>query len=161
MPFTPFHFGVNALPGLASGNRFDLASLILANVAIDIEPLLAILVFPDMMLHGIGHTFLVGGAAGLAAGALVFAGRRWVRPLYRRAGLPARCGIAACLAGGLAGGLLHVTFDAFIYGEMQPFYPDRGNPLAGVLGYSGATILGAVGWVMAGGVYMLCARRNR
>ena len=39
MPFTPFHFGPHACVAFAANKKIDIPVFILANIAVDIEPL--------------------------------------------------------------------------------------------------------------------------
>ena len=71
MPFTPFHFGAHACIAFPLNKRIDIPVFILANVAIDIEPLLVITLNLSYPLHGYVHTFVgavfIGGLWGLIA----------------------------------------------------------------------------------------------
>ncbi len=162
MPFTPFHFGLNVLPGLASGNRLDLLALLGANVAIDIEPLVVITWNLRYPLHGYAHTLAGGLMLGLAVGLGVRLARPVAAGIYRVAGLPQRVTWAGCLLGGAVGGLLHIAFDTLIYVDMDPAFPLRGNPVAGTLSYAQAEAVGAVGLLVAALVYLvvLAVRRR-
>ena len=61
MPFTPYHFGAHACAALPINKNINILVFILANVVIDIEPLLVMLYNLDYPLHGYAHTFI--GAA--------------------------------------------------------------------------------------------------
>jgi hypothetical protein len=63
MPFTPFHFGPSFLIGMLFASHLNMAAILLASVAIDIEPIYC-LVTNSCPLHGILHTYL--GATGLS-----------------------------------------------------------------------------------------------
>jgi len=58
MPFTPFHFGAHACVAFPFNKKIDIPVFILANVAIDIEPLLVITLNLHYPLHGYAHTFI-------------------------------------------------------------------------------------------------------
>ncbi len=58
MPFTPFHFGAHACAALPAGKKINILVFILANVIIDIEPLLIMIFNFAYPLHGYAHTFL-------------------------------------------------------------------------------------------------------
>jgi hypothetical protein len=67
MPFTPYHFGISALPGLGSRGRLDILVLTAANVIIDTEVLADSRFAPGWPVHQLWHfhTLLVGGLADL------------------------------------------------------------------------------------------------
>lgn len=132
MPFTPFHLG----PGLASkamlGSGFSLTLFGLAQVAMDIEPLIR-LVRGDMMVHGWTHSYL---GATLVAGVVLVLGRPlaqwWLRYLSRAGegfALPLPEGekdsipwTAAC-SGACIGCYSHVLLDSLMHGDMRPLLP--------------------------------------
>ena len=60
MPFTPFHFGPGLLFGLLLLSYIDFPTFLLANVIIDIEPILVLSLKLNYPLHGILHSFLGG-----------------------------------------------------------------------------------------------------
>ncbi len=131
MPLTPFHMG----PGLAVkavlGNRFSLLMFGVAQVAIDVEPGLGILLDWDV-LHGWTHSYL--GATAIAAGVLA-AGRplcAWILRHWnfqlRRHGLawlvsPESIGWLPGALGAFAGTYSHVALDSIMHADMRPLSP--------------------------------------
>ena len=57
MPFTPFHFGPSGLIGLLLLKWVDFPTILIASVAIDIEPLLVLMFNLSYSLHGFFHSF--------------------------------------------------------------------------------------------------------
>ena len=157
MPFTPFHMG----PGLAikavAPKRFSVLMFGLAQVAIDIEPGLGLILGWDR-LHGWTHTY----AGALAIALLVLplkpvAGwilRRWNAEL-RHHGLQRLAsgdgiGWGAAAAGAFVGTLSHVALDSFMHADMTPFAPwSAANALLAAISLStlhaACVVLGIVG----------------
>jgi membrane-bound metal-dependent hydrolase YbcI (DUF457 family) len=136
MPFTPFHFGPSALISLPLKRWIDIPVFVLANVVIDFEPL-AVMVFPlNYPLHGYCHTFLIGGILGLLWGLVAYP----LKPLWRFFmgvfGLSYQPTLTKMLISGLLGVWLHVFIDSFLYREMNPFFPIKGNPFHEAARYS-------------------------
>lgn len=165
MPFTPFHLG----PGLAikalAGRRVSLIAFGLAQVAMDIEPLVGMARDAEV-LHGPTHTYL---AALLIALPAALAARvigppllaRWNRELaaarlgWLATAEPLTAGSVA--AGALLGTLSHVVLDSFMHADMAPLAPwSRANGLFAAISidalYAGCAAAGAAGllaWLAA------------
>lgn len=136
MPFTPYHFGVHGLLGLALRRWVDVPVLVAANVLIDVEVLADGYFAPGWPVHQLWHfhTLLVGGLAGAGFGAVVY----YVRPLrwcseksMALAGLEGRATLLSMVLGGLLGALLHVAVDSVYHYDVQIFWPYARNPVIG------------------------------
>jgi hypothetical protein len=68
MPFTPLHLGPVFVFGLFLRRWLHLPTLIVASIAVDVEPLLVIVLKLDYPLHGYLHTFLFAIPYGIAVG---------------------------------------------------------------------------------------------
>ncbi len=136
MPFTPYHFGPAAIIGLPLKRWIDIPVFVLANVVVDFEPLAVMVYKLDYPLHGYFHTFLFGGLIGLmwglAAYLLFRPIFRWLMRLFQ---LPYQPTLLKMAMSGLLGIWLHVFIDSFLYLEMQPFWPVRGNPFHAIVRY--------------------------
>jgi len=133
MPITPLHFGPHACVALPLQRYIDLPVFVTANIAVDIEPLMVMLLQPNYPLHGYCHTFLVGGIVGLLWGALAYPFRNQITRVMTDLHLPYSAGIWKMLLSGILGVWLHVVFDAVLYREMKPFYPLAANPFLGIV----------------------------
>lgn len=79
MPITPLHLGPALLLKRAAGSKFDLAAFIIAQVLLDLEPVLKILgLIPAQGGLHLGHTWSTGAGVVLAAAAASAWGCRWV-----------------------------------------------------------------------------------
>jgi len=131
MPFTPFHLGPALVFGLLLRRKLHVPTMLVASVAVDIEPLLVIVLRLDYPLHGYLHTLLAAGLYGLLLG-WIMAGLEGVfGPLYRVLHLEesAPTGRKPFLLAGVAGTASHVLLDSPLYSDIQPFYPLGGNSL--------------------------------
>ena len=133
MPFTPFHFGPHGTVALPLQRYIDLPVFVLANVVVDIEPLTVFVLNLHSPLHGLCHTFLIGGALGVLWGAVAWPLREWIGKGMAWLDLPYSPSLLKMLYSGLLGVWLHVILDAMLYDEMKPFYPLPGNPFLGIL----------------------------
>jgi membrane-bound metal-dependent hydrolase YbcI (DUF457 family) len=173
MPFTPLHLG----PGLAikslAGRHFSLLTFGVAQVAMDIEPLLGMLRGAGR-LHGPSHTYLA--ALGIAALVAVISPalcrpilRRWNRELtfYRLAWLttPVTFTPLPVIAGAFVGTLSHVMLDSVMHVDITPFAPwADANRLLGVISLAALHQVCVVAGLFGLGVWLAVAwfhRRDR
>ncbi len=142
MPFTPLHLG----PGLAikalAGPRFSVLSFGIAQVAMDIEPLVGLVRGADV-LHGPTHTYLAALLIGLVVAALsppICAPilRRWNQELslHRLDWLaaPQSFARAPVIVGALVGTFSHVMLDSIMHSDIAPLAPwSSANALLGLI----------------------------
>jgi len=151
MPFTPFHLGPALGLGIPLRKYIHAPTFIVANVAVDIEPLVVLLLRLNYPLHGYLHTFLSAFFFGIAIGFTMFYLEKFLHPLYKTLLLTPNgaSGIKPFLVAGAFGAMLHVLFDLPLYSEMQPFFPITANPLYNSVSsndiYSSCVWLGILG----------------
>lgn len=110
--------------------RVNWPTFIVANLVVDVEPALVILLNAcSYPLHGYLHTFLAALPAGLTVGLVLFALDERLAPLYNSLALASNRSAAGYVAGGVLGWCTHVAFDSPLYLDIQPFHPCRTNPL--------------------------------
>ena len=142
MPMTLLHMG----PGLAikalAGRHFSLLSFGVAQVAIDIEPLIGFILDSDV-LHGPTHTYL--GALAIAAIVAVISPylcrpilRRWNSELsfYHLDWLvtPESFKLFPVIAGACSGTISHVLLDSIMHVDITPLAPfSKANELQGIV----------------------------
>ena len=170
MPFTPLHLG----PGLAikalAGRHFSLLSFAVAQVAMDIEPLIGLLRGAEV-LHGASHTY----AAALAIGAIVAvvspAIRRLLLPVWNSElafhrlewfSAPPSPGAIPVLAGAFVGTFSHVLLDSLMHADMSPLAPCvEGNSLLGALSYEALHQLCVASGLLGFTIWLALAWRKR
>lgn len=166
MPFTPLHMGPALVIKAAAGRHFSVLVFGIAQVAMDIEPLLGIIRGWNV-LHGWTHTYLGATLIGLAVFLLApplcqWLLRRWNHELeqhrlhWLRSPEPLTRG--AALTGAFAGTWSHVLFDSIMHHDMLPLNPwSADNALLGLLSIDGlyracffSGLLGLALWLVAG-----------
>lgn len=173
VPFTPFHMGpALALKALA-GRHFSVLSFGIAQVAIDLEPLVGMIRDADV-LHGWSHSY--AGATLIAIGVAILSPpacrlilARWNGELDRH-GLAwlrshSTIGRVPVATGAFVGTYSHVALDSFMHADMSPLSPwSKSNDLLGALSYGelhavcvAAGVFGVAAWFIAG----LRTRRRR
>lgn len=166
VPFTPLHMG----PGLAikavAGRHFSLVTFGVAQVSMDIEPLVGMLRGAEV-LHGTTHTYLAAlviglGVAWLSPALNPFVLRYWNRYLELRRMVwlvePPSATRLTALASALAGTLSHVALDSIMHSDIAPLAPwSQANALLRVFSIDAleqgcliAGLCGGLGWVAAG-----------
>ena len=131
MPFTPYHFGPALGFGLPLRKHIHLPTFIVANVIVDVEPLLVLVLGLNYPLHGYLHTYISAIFLGIIGGYVMFLLERFFQPLYKTLLLESdrnQKQMSFILAG-VSGIMLHVTLDSPLYSDITPFYPLTTNPL--------------------------------
>ncbi len=161
MPVTPFHFGPGAFIKVLVPAGFSWTVFALANVLIDLEPILLFLLTGDP-----GHPWLHTLPGALAVAAVAVACRTlcegWLRFWNRRLdagqsrwlGVVAEISAAQAWTGALLGTLSHLALDALMHPDVRPLWPFvADNPWRGVVpldvlhwGCVAAAILALLGW---------------
>lgn len=131
MPFTPFHIGVGLLAKAALDRRFSFVAYGLAQIAMDVEPLVGML-RASSVLHGWSHSLL--GAC--LIGAFVSFLTPWLAPPFWRRwnkeclhyrldrlsdALP--CSRKAILVGAFFGTISHAMLDSVMHDDLRLFSP--------------------------------------
>ncbi len=134
MPFTPFHLGPALCFGIPLRSYIHAPTFILANIALDVEPLLVLILGLNYPLHGYLHTFIAAVGIGVVLGLAMLFLERVMRPLYKTLLLETDVAYkrSSFLIAGIVGTTLHVVFDAPLYADINPFVPLASNPLYGL-----------------------------
>ncbi len=137
MPFTPLHLGPALFFGMVLLRYIDLPTFLVANVIVDIEPLV-ILTFGlhrtsslGLPLHGLLHTFLGGTFVALLLALVMIRMRGYLEPLMRLVSLEQVSSPRSVYAAALSGVYMHILLDSLLYADIRPFYPSSYNPFLG------------------------------
>jgi len=144
MPLTPFHLGPALLVGLVLFSFLDFPTFIIANVILDIEPILVLFLNLNYPLHGFFHSFLGGTIIALLLAAVMSKIGKYFSPLLSAFKLEQKTSFKNILAASLSGIYIHILLDSRMHADIQPFYPLTVNPL---LDTSLSSTIG---------IYMLC-----
>ena len=152
MPFTPYHFGPGLLLGIIFFPFVDLATLLIASVILDLEPLSIIILNLPLPLHGFFHTYLGATVVSLLLTVCIWPLRKHLNEIVSIFGLHQQSSFRQILPAGLIGTYSHVFLDSFLYAEMNPLYPLLGNPFLNLVSsisiYDFCVIFGLLGFVL-------------
>lgn len=142
MPVTPFHFGPGAFLKSLAPRHLSWTVFALSNALIDLEPIALFFLIGDPA-HPWLHT--PPGALAIATVAALL-GRRpceWALRWWNSRLSPAQAAwlsvvpvieSRAAWIGAFAGTGSHILLDAFMHGDVRPFWPlHEGNPLFGLV----------------------------
>lgn len=154
MPITPFHLGPALVLKAASGKRFSLMVFGFSQVAIDVEPLVALL-SGRAVLHGFTHTFV--GATLIAVASVVVGRPICERLLAYWHEAPVRISKPAAYAGAFVGTYSHIFLDGMMHLDMRPLAPfSDTNPMLGAMSIPAIYVLCFVTGVVGA---LACLRR--
>ena len=129
MPLTPFHLGPALFLGLVFFSFLDFPTFLLANVIVDVEPLLVFLLDLDYPLHGFFHSFLGGTLAALLLAFIMMKIRSAFSGWLSFLKLEQEYSLKSILAASLSGVYIHILLDSRMHLDIKPFYPLDLNPL--------------------------------
>jgi hypothetical protein len=142
MPFTPFHMGPGLAIKVVGGRYFSVLVFGIAQVAMDIEPLIGMIRGSDV-LHGWSHSYV--GATAIGVLVMLLAPplcrpilRRWNEELqHHQLGWltsPEGIGLLASASGAFAGTYTHVVLDSIMHTDITPLSPwSTANGLQGYI----------------------------
>ncbi len=138
MPFTPFHWGISLL--IQSIFIFlNPLALFLGSVISDIEGVISLYIFPsaELPIHSFLHSIIGGIIIAFIVGLI-----SWVSFSRVLTDFDKKCklkyffkkySLRNSILSSLLGTQSHIILDAFLYNEMNLFYPiSYGNPLYGI-----------------------------
>lgn len=128
MPVTPFHFGPALFLGLLLLNYLDLPTFLIANVIIDVEPVLVLTFGLDYRVHGFFHSFLGSTIIALLITILMKKIRKPILPILSFFKIETRTSFLRRLVASLSGVYIHILLDSRMHYDIQPFYPLTFNP---------------------------------
>jgi membrane-bound metal-dependent hydrolase YbcI (DUF457 family) len=120
---------------------------------VDLEPLTFLLL--DLpVLHLFFHTFLGATILALIGALVVYLLRGVFEKIIAFFLLPQVASPLNITAAALIGAYSHIVLDAFLYPEMQPFWPLLGNPFLGLVSSSTIYLFCIVCFIIAIPVYI-------
>ncbi len=125
MPFTPYHFGPSGFVGLLFRKWIDLPVFVLANVAVDIEVLIYIILAPDLSAHRYAHTLVFGAVVGALWGLAAYPCRPTFAKCMRWVHLPYRTSLRKMVLSGILGVWLHVIIDSLYHADVRLSWPSQ------------------------------------
>jgi len=136
MPFTPLHFGWHGLVGALSFRHLCFPTFLLANIVVDIQPLLVLLGLINTPLHGISHSLLGSAVICFIFGIICIPVTPYYERYFKSKKLQYKKSNSKTIISAILGGWFHVITDAPIYSDLQPLFPYAHNPVKQTLSYS-------------------------
>lgn len=128
MPFTPFHWGPSSWIGLFFFKVFDFPALLVASVAVDIEPFCVLFLNLNYPLHGFFHSFLGGSILAILTAIILYLLKGKVEKIMATFKLAQDSSFKKILWTSFFGIYFHILLDSFLYADVKPFYPLGCNP---------------------------------
>jgi hypothetical protein len=130
VPFTPFHFGPAFGLGLPLRRYLHVPTFLVANVMVDVEPIVVLILELNYPLHGYLHTFIFASLMGLALGYVMFNLDRVLFSTYKFLRLDSEDNqsMKTFIVTGVSGAIFHVLLDSPLYSDIRPLYPFALNP---------------------------------
>ncbi|MHC4461743.1 MAG: hypothetical protein ACYS6W_16955 [Planctomycetota bacterium] len=155
MPYTPFHFGPSGFIALAFRKWIDPAVFVLANVIVDIEVLVLMLLEIEWPRHRHCHTLLIGAAVGIVWGLTAYLLRNILKKIMQIFHIPYKTGLRKMLISGVFGAWFHVIVDAVYHWDVQMFWPSNAKPLHALLTREQINIICTIFFIPAVILYIL------
>jgi hypothetical protein len=159
MPFTPFHFGAHLCVAMPFRRKLDIPAFLLANIIVDIEPLIVMIFNLKYPLHGYAHTFAAGIILSPTLGMVVYLLRKPLNNMMgilRMSYIPS---VRGSIISAFLGHCLHILFDAPIYHDIRPCYPLNSNPLYGVISTMNMYLICSVLFIPAIFLYLVIIKK--
>jgi hypothetical protein len=128
MPFTPFHLGPALFFGLLLFAFIDFPTFLVANVIVDLEPLLVVFLGLDYPLHGFFHSFAGGTIIAIILAFLMFRLNSVTKKAMKFFRLEQEVTLKRVMTASLAGVYFHILLDSPLYPDIKPLYPLELNP---------------------------------
>ena len=128
MPLTPFHWGPSFWIGLLLFKIFDLPTLLISSVIVDIEPFCVLFFNLDYPLHGFFHSFLGGSIAAVLTAIVLYRLKDKIKKIMVTFKLVQDPSFKKILWTSFFGVYSHILLDSFLYKDIKPFYPFGDNP---------------------------------
>jgi hypothetical protein len=158
MPFTPFHFGPAFLIGMLFPRHVNMAAILAASVALDVEPAYCLLY--GCQLHGMLHTYVGAAIFSIAAVAtMIYLGRRQLKKVSDALKVPQDYSFRSIAVGALVGGWSHIFLDSLMHFDVAPFWPSLENPMLGIIDGGTTYLITVAGFALGGIIYLLKAYR--
>jgi len=165
MPYTPYHFGPSGFIALAFRKWIDPAVFVLANVIVDIEVLVIMLLGIGWPMHRYCHTLLIGAAVGIVWGLAAYLLRNFFKKIMKIFHISYKTGFWKMLVSGVLGAWFHVVVDAVYHWDVRMFWPSNIKPLHGLLTQRQVNIICTIFFIPAIILYILAViafvKKNR
>ncbi|MGQ9781842.1 MAG: hypothetical protein ACUVQ8_06305 [Nitrososphaeria archaeon] len=156
MPLTPFHLGPALFFGLLLFEYVSLPAFLIANVVLDVEPMLVLFLGLDYPMHGFLHSFLGGSIVAVVLSPIMVALNGSFQKALSRFRLKQKLSHRSVWFSSFSGIYLHILLDSPLYSDIRPFFPLNINPFYGGSISAGLEVYGfcVFSFVAAVGLYV-------
>ncbi|MFX1428110.1 MAG: hypothetical protein ACFFBE_16775 [Promethearchaeota archaeon] len=158
MPFTLFHLGPALLIGLLLLKYIDFPTFLIANVIVDLEPFLIIVVNLEYPLHGFFHSFLGGTIIAIVLTFSMIITRKFFTPILSAFKIEQEFSFKNILPASILGIYIHILLDSPIYTDIHPFFPLKVNPFYDASNSTGSLIIMVCIWCFIAGIFVFLVR---
>ncbi len=155
MPYTPFHFGPSGFIALTFRKWLDVPVFVPANVIVDIEVLVIMLLGIGLPKHRYCHTLLIGAAVGVVWGLAAYPLRNLFKKIMQVFHISYKTGFWKMLVSGVLGVWFHILIDAIYHWDVRMFWPSSAKPLYGLLTQQQVNIICTIFFIPAIILYIL------
>lgn len=128
MPFTPFHLRPALFFGLLLFGLLNFPTFLIANVIVDLEPLLIMFMDLDFPLHGFFHSFIGGSTVAILLTFSMLKLNDWISKIMPFFKLKQKTSPRSVWLSSFSGIYFHILLDSRLYTDIKPFYPFNYNP---------------------------------
>lgn len=154
MPLTPFHWGPSSWLGFLFYRRINFCAFLIANVIVDVEPFLVIVLGLRRPLHGSAHSYLGGTLIAIILAWLLSRSEPLMKAVMKPFHLDQGGSFKTILFTCLAGVYFHVFLDSFLYADIRPFLPLTTNPFYGKVSSFAMYLFCTISFLIGGGIYL-------
>jgi membrane-bound metal-dependent hydrolase YbcI (DUF457 family) len=129
MPFTPYHFGPSGFIGLVFRRWIDVPVFVLANVIVDVEVLVIMILGLEWPIHRHCHTLLIGAVVGALWGVAAYPLRNLFERMMQVFRIHYKGRFWKMVISGILGVWLHVLIDGVYHFDVKVFWPHEAKPL--------------------------------
>ena len=155
MPFTPFHLGPALMVALLLFELLYAPTFIIANIILDLEPLIIIIQGHNSPLHGTFHSLTMSLPVAFVIALVMYYFRGFTGSILERASLPQETNLTKIIISSILGVWIHVLLDSFLYPDLSLLYPFKVNPLLGLVSQNNIHIFCIVSFFIAFVVYLV------
>jgi membrane-bound metal-dependent hydrolase YbcI (DUF457 family) len=148
MPFTPYHFGPAGFIAILFKKWVDVPVFLLANVAIDIEVGINIML-KRPWIHAYTHTLIGGILVGVILALVSYPLRGFYKKIMGIFRLSYQTNFRKLLIWSVLGVWFHILIDSFDHWDVRPFWPFiNKNPFFGYISDYNIRMICLVFWVL-------------
>lgn len=131
MPLTPFHLGPGLFLGALTLKFFNLCTILLGSIVMDIEPMVLLIVNPCLSCphHGFFHSILGAILGSLILAVILYSQKEKLNKLSLKFKIQQSFSFPVLFFSSLLSWLIHIFFDNLTHFDVFLFWPSHFKPL--------------------------------